>query len=84
MQRVRDRQTRLSLQLVGALVGAGLLCLALVLPALGAAVGPTKLENPSVNPRTGTTATLITFSVTYRSVKGSAPEYVRGSSNSTG
>ena len=77
MQRVRDRQTRLSLQLVGALVGAGLLCIALVLPALGAAVGPTKLENPSVNPRTGTTATLITFSVTYRSVKGSAPEYVR-------
>ena len=77
MQRVRDRQTRLSLQLVGAMVGAGLLCLALVLPALGAAVGPTKLENPSVDPRTGTTATAITFSVTYRSVKGSAPGYVR-------
>lgn len=77
MQRVRDRQTRLSLQLVGAMIGAGLLCLALVLPALGAAVGPTKLENPSVNPRTGTTATLITFSVTYRSIKGSAPDYVR-------
>ena len=77
MQRVRDRQTRLSLQLVGAMIGAGLLCLALVLPALAAAVGPTKLENPSVNPRTGTTATLITFSVVYRSVKGSAPDYVR-------
>ncbi len=77
MQRVRDRQTRLSLQLVGAMIGAGLLCLALVLPAFGAAVGPTKLENPSVSPRTGTTATLITFSVTYRSVKGSAPDYVR-------
>ncbi|MEO8468245.1 MAG: SH3 domain-containing protein [Chloroflexota bacterium] len=76
MQRVRDRQTRLSLQLVGAMIGAGLLCLALVLPALGA-VGPTKLENPLVSPRTGTTATVITFSVTYRSVKGSAPEYVR-------
>lgn len=77
MQRVRDRQTRLSLQLVGAMIGAGLLCLALVLPALGAAVGPTKLENPTVEPRTGTTATVITFSITYRSVKGSAPEYVR-------
>lgn len=71
-----DRRARRGLQLFGAAVVAGLVCLALVLPAL-AAVGPTKLENPTVTPRSGTTATIVTLAVTYRSTQGTGPDYVR-------
>ena len=53
-----------------------LVALVLGLPVF-AAVGPTKLENASVTPRTGTTATLVAFQVTYRNVKGLPPDYVR-------
>ena len=72
----RSRQSRPRAQLLGSSLLAGLLVLAAVGPALGA-VGPTKLEDPTVSPRTGTIATTITLSVTYRSTQGLAPEYVR-------
>ncbi len=58
-------------------MAAAFLALAMVVPALGAPVGPTKLENPDVSPRSGTTTTLIAFSVTYRSTHDLPPEYVR-------
>ena len=80
---VRDRQARRGVRLLAAVMAAGLLCLALVLPTLGAAVGPTKLENPTVTPRSGNTATQVTFSVTYRSALGTAPDYVRAVVGST-
>ena len=53
--------------------------LLLVLAALPAAAGngPSDLGSPAVSPETGTTATPITFSVTYRSSKGQAPDYVQ-------
>lgn len=54
---IRNRHARRGVQAFGAAMAAGLLLLALVLPAL-AAVGPTKLENPTVSPRSGTTASL--------------------------
>ena len=49
--------------------------LALVVPAL-AVQGPTMLYDPSVSPRTGSTATTITFSVQYRNREGSEPAHV--------
>jgi hypothetical protein len=59
-----------------AVAAAVVLLLAIALPA-GAGEGPTKLLDASAGPRTGTTATTITFTVTYRNREGSAPEYVR-------
>jgi hypothetical protein len=49
---------------------------ALVLPVL-AVEGSTKLLDPAVSPRTGTTATKITFTVVYRNREGSAADYVK-------
>jgi hypothetical protein len=59
-----------------AVAAAVLLLLAVALPA-GAGEGPTKLLDATAGPRTGTTSTTITFSVTYRNREGSAPDYVR-------
>ena len=59
-----------------AVAAAVLLLLAVALPA-GAGEGPTKLLDATAGPRTGTTATTITFNVTYRNREGSAPDYVR-------
>jgi hypothetical protein len=59
-----------------AVAAAVLLLLAVALPA-GAGEGPTKLLDATAGPRTGTTATTITFGVTYRNREGSAPAYVR-------
>lgn len=73
----RGRQARRGVQLLGAALAAGLLLLSVVLPALAAAVGPTKLEHPSVDPRTGSTTTQFTLRVTYRSNQNAPPEYVR-------
>ena len=73
----RGRQARRGVQLLGATLAAGLLLLSVVLPALAAAVGPTKLEHPSVDPRTGSTTTQFTLRVTYRSNQSVPPEYVR-------
>ncbi|OGO53604.1 MAG: hypothetical protein A2V85_00260 [Chloroflexi bacterium RBG_16_72_14] len=56
---------------------AGLAALLVVLAVMPAAAGPTDLTSPAVSPTTGTTADPITFSVTFRSAKGDAPEYVR-------
>jgi hypothetical protein len=53
-----------------------LVALALVLPVL-AVEGSTKLLDPSVSPRTGTTATTITFTVVYRNREGSAADFVK-------
>ena len=39
--------------------------------------GPTKLERASVSAVKGTTSTVFTFEVTYRSVTGISPDYVR-------
>ncbi len=55
---------------------ATLLVVLAVLPA-AAGNGPTDLTSPSVSPTSGTTATEITFAVTYHSAKGDAPDYVR-------
>lgn len=52
-----------------------LVVLAGVAPA-AALTGPTKLDNPTVTPRSGTTATVITFQVTYRNREGSAPDHI--------
>src|SRR5207249_7483166 len=53
-----------------------LVVVALAGPA-AAVTGPTKLLNPAVSPRSGSTATTITFTVTYRNREGSAPATVR-------
>lgn len=77
MTNARSRGKHRGLRLLTALLAAGLLLLAVVLPALAAAVGPSKLENPTVDPRTGTTSTPITFTVAYRNTQGQPPDYVR-------
>ena len=77
MTHARLRDTHRRLRLLTAMLAAGVLLLAIVLPAMAGAVGPTKLENPTVDPRTGTTATPITLIVTYRNTQGQAPDYVR-------
>ena len=59
-----------------AVAAAVLLVLAIALPA-GAGEGPTKLLDASAGPRTGTSKTTISFTVTYRNREGSAPDYVR-------
>jgi hypothetical protein len=71
-----DRHRQRRVRIPAAIVGGLLLALTLVLPAL-AAMGPTKLETASVGPRAGTTETTISFQVTYRSVRGLEPAYVR-------
>jgi hypothetical protein len=60
---------------LAALWAAVVVSLALVVPAL-AVQGPTMLYDPSVSPRTGTTATTITFTVQYRNREGSEPAHV--------
>ncbi len=59
-----------------ALIAAALLVAVAVLPA-AAGQGPSGLTAPSVSPTSGTTATTITFAVTYHSSKDAAPEYVQ-------
>src|SRR5262249_35684273 len=44
--------------------------------AATAAGGPTKLVNPDVTPRSGTTSTTIVFEVGYRNREGSPPDHV--------
>jgi len=58
-------------------VGAALLLLAVAVMPATAGNGPNDLSSPSVSPTSGTTATAITFSVTYHSSKNQAPDYVR-------
>lgn len=72
--RVPARRAR---DLLASVVGAVLLLFALVLPAVGAPQGPTKLESPVVSPRSADSATLITFTVTYRNTRALPPDYVR-------
>jgi len=62
---------------VGAVLVAVLLAVASVLPALAATGSITTLLAPAASPRSGTTTTVITFSVTYRNTDGLAPDYVR-------
>ena len=59
-----------------AVAAAVVLLLAIALPA-GAGEGPTKLLDAAAGPRTGTSKTTISFTVTYRNREGSAPDYVR-------
>ena len=54
-----------------------LLVVLTALPAAAEGNGPTALRDPAVSPTTGTPATRITLSVTYRNSEGSAPDYVR-------
>lgn len=56
-------------------IAAAILLAALCLPAAVSAA-PTKLHDPEVAPRTGTTGTTFTFTVTYISRRGSAPDVV--------
>jgi hypothetical protein len=51
--------------------------LALSLPVLGAPPGPTKLLDPDVSPRATDSATLVTFTITYRNAHALPPDYVR-------
>jgi hypothetical protein len=62
--------------LVVALWAAFMVVLATVGPALAVVGGPTKLVNPSVSPRSGTTSTRIVFEVGYRNRAGTAPDHV--------
>lgn len=64
-------------ELLAAAFGAALLLLAFSLPVFATPPGPTKLLGPDVAPRTGTTATPITFRVTYRNAHDLPPDYVR-------
>ena len=64
-------------ELLASVLGAVLLLLAVVLPALADPIGPTKLLSPDVNPRTALTTTPVTFTVTYRNAHALPPEYVR-------
>jgi hypothetical protein len=59
-----------------AVAAAVVLLLAIAMPA-GAGEGPTKLLDATAGPRTGTSKTTISFTVTYRNREGSAPDYVR-------
>ncbi|MEA2578899.1 MAG: hypothetical protein QOD78_2487, partial [Chloroflexota bacterium] len=61
---------------LGAFVVAVALLLALVAPA-SAAAGPTRLSDAGTSPGSGTTATVISFSVTYRNREGSPVDWVR-------
>jgi hypothetical protein len=61
---------------LGAWGVAMVLILALVAPA-SAAAGPTRLSDASASPRSGTTATVIVFAVTYRNREGSPADWVR-------
>src|SRR5687768_1038479 len=62
--------------MVRAVAAAVVLLLAVALPA-GAGEGPTKLLDAAAGPRTGTSKTTISFTITYRNREGSAPDYVR-------
>ncbi len=54
-----------------------LLVLAAVLPALaGSSTVVVTLTSPTATPTTGTTSTVVTFSVIYRNANGLAPDYV--------
>jgi methionine-rich copper-binding protein CopC len=61
---------------LGAWAVAIALVLALVAP-VSAAAGPTRLSDGSASPGSGTTATVISFSVTYRNREGSEADWVR-------
>jgi hypothetical protein len=73
----RDRRTHRGAQLIGAGLAAALLLLALALPALAAPKPVVKLVDASVTPRTGTTQTAVTFTVTYSNTHGRAPSFVQ-------
>jgi outer membrane biosynthesis protein TonB len=49
----------------------------LLLGALPVAAAPISLSSPAVTPASGTTETLVTFSVTYTNKRGDAPDWVR-------
>jgi hypothetical protein len=49
----------------------------LVGPATGATRGSTRLSAPEVSPRSGTTRTIVAFTVVYRNREGSPPDWVR-------
>jgi hypothetical protein len=74
--RRRNQFRRVAASPLIAACAAVLVVLALVLPVL-AVEGSTKLLDPSVSPRTGTTATTIVFKVVYRNREGSAADYVK-------
>ena len=61
---------------LGAMVLVAWLLL-LVTPVAAGPAGPTRLADPSVTPRFGTTATTVAFSVVYRNREGSGPDWVR-------
>jgi uncharacterized membrane protein YgcG len=71
----RTRSRRPAAAIVAAVWAVLLLGLAAVGPAL-AVEGPTKLDNPKVTPRSGTTTTTIAFEVRYRNREGSAPDHI--------
>ena len=73
--KVRTRFRRLAANPLLAACAAVLVVLALAAPVV-AAEGPTKLFQPNVSPRAGTTSTRIVFTVWYRNREGSAPDHV--------
>jgi hypothetical protein len=70
------RPRRTSRRGLRAMLGAVALLMLIAAPVL-AAMGPTKLEQPSITPTVGTPATTIVAEVTYRNQRDRAPEYVR-------
>ena len=60
-----------------AAMSGGILLVAVAAGAAGAVEGPTKLSNPQVSPRSGTTTTTISFAIDYRNREGSSPDSVR-------
>lgn len=71
----RSQVRRVAASPLIAACAAFLVLLSLVVPVL-AGEGPTKLFQPNVTPRAGTTATTITFTVWYRNREGSEPDHV--------
>jgi hypothetical protein len=72
---VSRRRTR---EFVASALGSVLLLLAVSVPVLAALPpGPTQLQDPDVTPRTGSSTTPITFTVTYWNAHALPPDYVR-------
>ena len=61
---------------IGSVLVALLVVLLLAFPALAGA-GPTRLTDGAASPGSGTTATMFTMAVTYKSLNDSPPDYVR-------
>lgn len=72
---VRGDRARLGPTLAS--VAVALVLIAIAIGPAEAASGPTRLSDAAVDPRTATTSTTVTFSVTYRNREGSPVDWAR-------